>query len=101
MARGRDARPSRPKKTYDERSHEAFDHEPRVRDCRVLDDNPAVIERPKQNAQKSEDGAERKEQSKRFLAAIDRRLRRRGSWFSRRHCAVGLALRWKPFAKSA
>ncbi len=61
------------KKANDERSQEAFDHQARVQDRRILRDRAGVVEWPECDAEKGEEGADREENSKRLFAAIDRR----------------------------
>ena len=67
MRRGSDPGAGGSEKSKDERSHEAFDHQPRVNDVRIRYSCAEIEEQPERYAYDSEENADRKEYTKRFF----------------------------------
>src|SRR5437762_1112956 len=68
MRRRSDPRAGSSEKSKDERSHEPFDHQPRVSDVRIRNACAEIEEEPERYAYDSKQNADRKEHAKRFFA---------------------------------
>src|SRR5438094_6756571 len=77
MRRRRNSWSCRAKKSENEGGHEAFNHQPGVRDIRIRNPGAGIKQQPKRHAKNTKQRASWKENSERFFAAHAEKLRPR------------------------